>query len=99
VEQTQEAAKMAKERGTSCGKANEGFTSILQQAADQTVAAQKKTLEFFAGQQKTAYDTFKRQFRFNAPGSEVFQSGLETLIDTQKAMFDIAAKPLRTVTR
>jgi len=29
------------------------------------------------------------------PAAEVFQSGLDTLIETQKAMLDIATKPLK----
>jgi hypothetical protein len=29
------------------------------------------------------------------PGAEALQSGLDALIETQKAMLDIAAKPLR----
>ncbi len=98
VEQSQQAVNLTKERGTSYGKATEGFTSLVQQTVDQTIAAQKKALDFVAEQQKTAYDAVKQQFRFaNTPAAEAFQNGLDTLIETQKAMLDIASKPLHTV--
>ncbi|HZQ25638.1 MAG TPA: hypothetical protein VFA89_22805 [Terriglobales bacterium] len=95
VEQTHQATGLVKERGTSYGKATDGFTGLFQHALDHTIAAQKKGLDFFAEQQKTAYDAVKRQFRFvNNPAADAFQSGLDTLIETQKAMLDIATKPL-----
>jgi len=72
----------------------DGFTGMFQQA----LAAQKKALDFYSEQQKTAFETMKRQFRFvNNPAAEAFQNGLDTLIETQKAMLDIASKPLHTV--
>lgn len=100
VEQTEEATKLARERGSSLGKATEGFTAIARQAVEQTVAAQKKALSFYAEQQKTAFDAVKRQFRFtNTPAAEAFQSGLDAILETQKAMLDMAAKPLHTAVR
>ena len=97
VEQSHQAVNLAKERGTSYGKATDGFTTLVQQAVDQTIAAQKQALDFCAEQQKNAYDVVKKQFRFaNTPAADAFQSGLDTLIETQKAFLDIAAKPLHT---
>jgi ribosomal protein L11 methylase PrmA len=97
LEQNQQIMKLAKERGTSFGKATDGFTSLLQTTMDQTVAAQKKVLDFYAEQQKGTFTTMKKQFGFiNTPAAEAFESGLETLIETQKAMLDIASKPLHT---
>ncbi|HTZ97712.1 MAG TPA: hypothetical protein VMB18_15025 [Terriglobales bacterium] len=95
VEQSHSAAGVAKDRGKSMGKAAEGITGLFQQAMEQSVAAQKKALDFFAEQQKMAYETAKKQFRFAGnPATEAFQSGLDALIETQKAMLDMASKPL-----
>lgn len=95
VEQTHTAADVAKDRGKSMGKTAEGMTGMFQQAMEQSVAAQKKALDFFAEQQKMAYETTKRQFRFAGnPFAEAFQSGLDALIETQKTMLDMASKPL-----
>lgn len=98
VEQSKQTMNLAKERGTSYGKATDGFTGLFQQTMEHAFAAQKKALDFYAEQQKTAFEAMKRQFRFiNNPAAEAFQNGLDTLIETQKAMLDIAAKPLHTV--
>ena len=95
VEQTHTAAGVAKDRGKSMGKAAEGMAGLFQQAMEQSIAAQKKALDFFAEQQKMAYETAKRQFRFASnPATEAFQSGLDALIETQKTMLDMASKPL-----
>jgi hypothetical protein len=52
-------------------------------------------MDFVAQQQKTAYETMKHQFHFaNFPAAEAFQNGVEMLMETQKAMLDVAAKPL-----
>jgi hypothetical protein len=98
VEQSKQTLNLAKERGASYGKATDGFTGLLQQTVEQTIAAQKKALDFYSEQQKTAFDAVKKQFRFvNNPAAEAFQNGLDTLLETQKAMLDIASKPLHTV--
>jgi hypothetical protein len=97
VEQSHTAAGVAKDRGKSMGKAAEGVTSLFQQAMEQSIAAQKKALDFFAEQQKLAYETTKRQFWFAGnPAVEAFQSGMDALIETQKTMLDMASKPQHT---
>jgi len=75
----------------------EGVTSMFQQAVQHSVALQKKTLDHYSEQHRSAYDTAKKQFRMATPGAEAFQSGLDALFETQKAMLDIASKPLRHV--
>jgi len=93
VEQTHALADLAHERGASAAKIMEGLTSLFQQSAEHSVALHKKTLDHYAEQHKKAYETAKKQFRFT--GAEAYQSGLDALIETQKAMVDIASKPLR----
>jgi hypothetical protein len=95
VEQSHALAGLAKERGSSVAKVAEGVTALFQQSVEQSVAAQKKALDYYAEQHKTAYETAKRQFRISNPAAEAFQSGLDALIETQKAMLDIASKPLK----
>ncbi len=96
VEQTHAIADIAKDRGTSGTKVAEGITGVLQQSVERSVAMQKKMLDYYAEQQKTAYDTAKKQFRMpNNPMIEAFQTGLDSLIETQKIMLDMASKPLK----
>jgi hypothetical protein len=98
VEQTQAVAELAKDRGAYVAKATDGITSLVQQTVDHTVAAQKKGLEFCAEQQKTAYETAKKQFRISNPFADAFQSGLDALLETQKTVLDIASKPIKRAT-
>ncbi len=96
VEQSHAVAGLAKERGASATKMAEGVTALFQQTVEHSVAAQKKVLDYYAEQHKTAYETAKKQFRISgSPAAEAFQSGMDTLIETQKTMLDIASKPLK----
>lgn len=95
LDQNERSAEMVEERSGSlkqnASRANEWF----QDSIDTTVAMQKKTLDLFAQQQRTAYEAMKRQFHLNhLPGAELLQNGVEMLMETQKAMLDVAAKPL-----
>jgi len=96
VEQSHAVAGLAKERGASATKMAEGVTALFQQTVEHSVAAQKKALDYYAEQHKAAYETVKKQFRFaGSPAADAFQSGIDTLIETQKTMLDIASKPLK----
>lgn len=95
VEQSHALANLAQQRGGSPAKVAEGVTALFQQTVESSVAAQKKALDYYSQQQKTVYETAKRQFRISNPAAEVFQAGLDVLIETQKTMLDIASKPLK----
>jgi uncharacterized protein YhaN len=96
VEQSHTVAGLAKERGAYATKTVEGVTALFQQTVEHSVAAQKKNLDYYAEQHKTVYETAKKQFRFpGSPAADAFQSGMDTLIETQKTMLDIASKPLK----
>jgi methyl-accepting chemotaxis protein len=95
VEQSDAVATLAQERGGSAAKVAEGVTTLFHQAVEQTVASQKKALDYYSEQNKTAYETAKKQFRISNPAAEAFQAGLDALIETQKTMLDIASKPLK----
>jgi hypothetical protein len=95
VEQSGTLVGLAQERGALAAKFADGATAMFQQAVDHSVAAQKKNLEFCAEQQKAGYETAKKQFRMANPFAEAFQSGLDLLVETQKTILDIAAKPVK----
>jgi len=99
MEQGHAVAGLAKERGGYVGRFGEGMSTLIQKSLEHSVAAQKKALDSFAEQNKAVYEAAKRQFRFSStPASEAFQSGLDTLIETQKTILDIASKPLHKAT-
>jgi hypothetical protein len=96
VKQSHAVAGLAKERGASITKMAEGVTTLFQQTVEHSVAEQKKALDYYAEQHKAAYETVKKQFHIaGSPAAEAFQSGIDTLIETQKTMLDIASKPLK----
>jgi len=98
VEQSHVVAGLAKERGGSAAKVAEGVTELFKQSVEHSVAAQKKALDYYAEQHKTACETAKRQFRIpDNPAADAFQSGIDALIDTQKTMLDILAKPFKGI--
>ncbi len=99
VEQSHIVADLAKQRGGSASKLAEGVTSLFKQSVEQSVAAQKKALDYYAEQHKTAYETAKKQFKIaNNPAAEAFQTGIDALIETQKTMLDIVSKPFKGFT-
>ncbi len=95
VEQNKSIAKLAEERSGSATKVVEGVTSVFEQSLQQTIAAQKKALEFIAERQKTATEAAKEQFRIVNPFAEAFQSGFDVLFETQKSLLDFASKPIK----
>ena len=98
VSQSRTLANLARERSGSVAKVAEGVTSLFQQTVEHTVAAQKKALDEYSRQHKAAYEAAKKQFRVANPAAEAFESGLDLLVETQKAMVDIASKPLKNAT-
>jgi len=96
VEQSHAVVGLAKERGASASKVAEGVTALFKQSVEQSVAAQKKALDYYAEQHKTAVEAAKKQLRIgNNPAAEAFQTGMDALIETQKTMLDMATKPFK----
>jgi hypothetical protein len=96
VEQSHVVAGLAKERGGSAVKVAEGVTALFKQSVEHSVAAQKKALDYYAEQHKTAFETAKKQFRIpDNPAADAFQTGIDALIQTQKTMLDIVSKPFK----
>lgn len=97
VEQSHVVAGIAKERGASATKVAEGVTALFKQSVEYSVAAQKKALDYYSEQHKAACETAKKQFRIPSnPAADAFQSGIDSLIQTQKAMLDIVSKPFKS---
>jgi hypothetical protein len=103
VEQSETLTGLAEERGALVAKFADNATALVQQTVDHATATQKKNLEFCAEQQRAGYETAKKQFRFANPFlanpfAEMFQSGLDLLLETQKSVLDIASKPVKHAT-
>ncbi|HUH61537.1 MAG TPA: hypothetical protein VLZ50_01015, partial [Terracidiphilus sp.] len=101
VEQTRAMANLTKERTSSVSKATQGAVAAVQQTMERSVAAQKKALDFSAAQSKATVDTAKQQFGLVGTPAETLadslQHGVDTFVETQKELLDIAAKPFQAV--
>ncbi len=101
VEQTRAMANLAKDRTSSVSKATQGAVAVVQQTMERSVAAQKKALDFSAAQSKATFDTAKQQFGLAGTPAEALadslQHGVDTFVETQKELLDIAAKPFQPV--
>jgi len=98
VEQSHVVAGLAKERGGSAVKVAEGVTALFKQSVEHSVAAQKKALDYYSEQHKSACEAARKQFRIaNNPAADAFQSGIDALIQTQKTMLDIVSKPFKSI--
>ena len=73
----------------------------MQQTVEQSVEAQKKALDYSVAQTKAAFQTAKKQFGLTGTPAEAaadsFQRGVDSMIETQKELLDIAAKPFTSV--
>jgi hypothetical protein len=98
VEQSHVVAGLAKERGNSAVKVAEGVTALFKQSVEYSVATQKKALDYYSEQHKSACEAAKKQFRIaDNPAADAFQNGIDALIQTQKTMLDIVSKPFKSV--
>jgi hypothetical protein len=98
VEQSHVVAGLAKERGNSAVKVAEGVTALFKQSVEYSVATQKKALDYYSEQHKSACQAAKKQIRIaDNPAADAFQNGIDALIQTQKTMLDIVSKPFKSV--
>jgi hypothetical protein len=92
---------LVKERANSTETSMGGAAAIVQQTVEQAVAAQKKALDSSVAQTKAAFETAKKQFGLTGTpveaAAESFQRGVDSLIETQKELLDIAAKPFASI--
>jgi hypothetical protein len=98
LEQSHALASLAKERASSTANAADGAAAIVKQTVDRAVAAQKTALDFSVAQTKLAFETAKQLTGTPAgAAAESFQRGVHGLIDAQKELLDISAKPFTSV--
>ncbi len=98
VEQSHVVAGLVKDRGASAAKVAEGVTNLFKQSVEYSVAAQKEALDYYADQHKTAVEAAKKQFHIpNNPAADAFQTGIDSLIQTQKTMLDLVSKPFKGI--
>jgi hypothetical protein len=98
VEQSHVVAGLAKERGALATKVAEGVTSLFKQSVEYSVAAQKEALDHYADQHKTAVEAGKKQFRIPSnPATDAFQTGVDSLIQTQKTILDLVSAPFKSI--
>jgi hypothetical protein len=98
VEQSHALAGLARERTST---AKEGAVSFVREMVERSVTTQKKAIDTSAAQSKAAFETAKQQFGLKGTPAEAaadsFQRGVDTLVETQKEILDIAAKPFNAV--
>jgi len=97
VQQSHVVAGLAKDRDASATKVVEGVTKLFKQSVQNSIAAQKEALEYYADQHKAACQAAKKQFHIpDNPAADAFQTGIDALIQTQKTVLDLVSKPFKT---
>lgn len=103
VQQSAAIVEATRERGASMSRFAGDMTDLWRQAGERSVAAQKMFIDFAAQQNKVITETVKKQFEFAGPpaaaAAESIQKGMDAVLDTQKELLDIAAKPMRTAAK
>lgn len=101
--QSQAVLDYTRENGATAAKLTNHLTALANETVDRTMAAQKATLDFAAHQNRIVAETVKKQAGIAgtpaAAATETMQRNVETMIDTQKEMIDLAAKPLKTAAK
>lgn len=100
VEQSALVTDVSKERLDSAAKAGASINTMVHQSTDKLVAAEKTVLNFAAEQNALMIDRIKRQFGMEdatpaAAVAESIRKGMEAVVETQKEMIDLAAKPIK----
>ena len=74
---------------------------MAQELVDHTIESHKKTLDSYSAQARAALDAVKQQFGIAGTPAEgvtdSIQKGLDTFVETQKELLNIAAKPISIV--
>jgi hypothetical protein len=99
VEQSHAVAAILKQRKHAVSEPAQKAVAAMQHTMERSVAAQKRALEYSAAQTKTTFETAKKQFGLSGTPAEAvadsLQRGVDTFVETQKELLDIAAKPFQ----
>ncbi len=99
TEQSNSMLEYAQERGTAMPSL-EGLNDLVAESVDRATAAQKSVLSFAEQQSKAVTESLKKQA--GVPGTRVaeiadsVQRGVDAILESQKEMVDLAAKPLKS---
>ena len=84
-------------RAEAYSKIAEGVTTTIQKSVERSLEVQKKVLEFATEQNKSVFDSTKKQLGAAAgPASLIvdgFQRGADAVIEAQKSLLNIASQP------
>jgi len=100
VEQSAMVMDFSKEGADRAVKGGTSITEMVNQSTDKLIAAEKKVLDFAAEQNALMTDRIKRQFGLKdetpaAVAADSFRKGVDMVIETQKEMIDLGAKPIK----
>jgi hypothetical protein len=100
VEQSAMVMDFSKEDVEGAAKGGPSISQMVNTSTDKLIAAEKKVLDFAAEQNALMTDRIKRQFGLAdatpaAMAAESFRKGVDAVIETQKEMIDLAAKPVK----
>jgi hypothetical protein len=95
--QNRSLVELTKERAASVAEAFENAPAVVKQTVEQSIAAQKKAFEFSAAQTKAAFENFGVAGTQAETVAKSFQRGVDSLLESQKELMDIATKPFATV--
>jgi hypothetical protein len=95
VEQSEVVAETAKERAEAYNKLTEGVAAAVQATVVRSVEAQQKALVFAAEQSSAFYKNAKNQFAVEPVAAVVdtVERGTRAILEAQKSLIDVAAKP------
>ncbi len=96
LDQSKAVTGLIKERGLTANKVAEEAKAVLQSTVEQTVANQKKALEYSATNTKVMLEKTRQQLGLSSTPNEVvdsFDRGIDTFVESQKEFIDIAAMP------
>ncbi len=96
LEQGKAVTDLMKERSLSASKVADEAKAILQQTVEQTVSTQKRALEYSAANTKVMIEKTRQQLGLSSVPNEVvdsFDRGIDTFVESQKELIDIAAMP------
>ena len=96
IAQNQTLSGFTQEGAESLSRTATGLAELFRKTIECSVAVQKKSLEFAAEQNKRLYQTAEQQVGIpETPAVELFRRGLDALLETQKAVLDVASQPLK----
>jgi hypothetical protein len=95
VEQSEASASTVNERAGAYNKVAEGVAAAAQASVARSVEAQQKALSFAAEQSSAFYKNAKNQFGVKPVAAviDTVERGTKAMLEAQKSLIDVVAKP------